>query len=83
MSQKGIKMKNFILETGKNLFELFVKLVLMLIILCGIIIMFNGWQAFIVGLAIIIFGPLLFALSVFPVYLFIDIHDLLEKIANK
>ena len=83
MSQKGIKMKNFILETGKNLFELFVKLILMLIILCGIIIMFHGWEAFFAGLAIIIFGPLLFALSVFPICLFIDIHDLLEKIANK
>lgn len=76
-------MKNFILKTGKSLLELFVILILILIIVCGIITMFNGWGAFFTGLAIIIFGPLLFALSVFPIYLFIDIHDLLEKIANK
>lgn len=76
-------MKKFILETGKSLLELFVKLILMLIILCGIIIMFHGWEAFVIGLVVIIFGPLLLALWVFPIYLFVDMHELLEKIANK
>jgi len=73
-------MKNFIINSGRILIDISAWIVAAAILICGIAGLLSD-EPF-VGLLILLFGTIAFVLTYYILYLFIDIKDKLDIIAQ-
>lgn len=69
--------KSFIMNCGRNVIDISASLIFLCIVISGIIILFIQP---VTAIIILIFGSIIFAGSLYFLYLFIDINDKLDKI---
>ena len=75
-------MKDFIIDTGRAIINLFASICFLLILISGICFLLSDDTA-LIGLAILFGGTIFVCLSLFWVYLVIDLSDNIKSINEK